>query len=392
MKRLSLLIVCLVLTLSSCIKDEPKNSECDIISAWVEGDQMAQLFYQPSKMRIENISSTESTIVFPVKSFLQLPDSIAVFFNVTPGATIKPASGTKHNFREWPVTYTVTSEDGAWQRQYTVAFKEDNLPAYLFSFENVETVKGINNNLYHEFYEMDQNGTRQNIWASGNAGAAIIKTNSQPADHPTYQTEYGYYGKGVCLVTQDAGQLGRWFNKPIAAGNLFMGRFVVEQVMTDPLKATEFGRPIDRVPVRVTGYYKYQPGETFTDKKMNVVEGKVDEASIYAVFFRNKDEQNNDICLYGDNVLSSPYIVRKAVVAQLPPTNEWTRFEMFFEGDDADPKVLAEQGYSMTLVFSSSKNGDSFEGAIGSRLYVDEVEVSFEETNDDKELEGEHHE
>jgi len=78
-------------------------------------------------------------------------------------------------------------------------------------------------------------------------------------------------------------------------------------------------------------------------------------------------------------VLSSEYIVRKAEVASLPPTDEWTPFEMFFEGGDADPVVLASQGYNMTLVFSSSKDGASFEGAIGSTLYVDEVVVSFEE-------------
>lgn len=383
MKR-SLFFACLVLVLSSCIKDEPKNSECDIISAWVEGDHLAQLFYQPNQMRVENISSTEGEIVFFVKSAHQLPDRMAVYFNVTPGATIVPASGTEQNFKNGPVRYTVTSEDGAWQRQYVVAFKEDDLPTYRFSFENVDTVKGIGDNLYHEFYELDQNGTRLNMWASGNSGAAMTKTACQPSDLPTYQTEDGYRGKGVCLVTQDAGQLGRWFNKPIAAGNLFIGRFVMEQVVVDALKATVFGRAIDRVPVRMTGYYKYRPGETFTDMKMNPVADKVDEASVYAVFFRNKDEQGNDIYLYGDNVLSSPYIVRKAVVAELPPTDEWTPFEAFFEGYEADPQVLAEQGYSMTLVFSSSKNGDLFEGAIGSRLYIDEVEVSFEETNQEE--------
>ena len=80
-------------------------------------------------------------------------------------------------------------------------------------------------------------------------------------------------------------------------------------------------------------------------------------------------------------MLSSPYIVRKAQVATLPPTNEWTRFEMFFEGSDADEALLAAQGYNMTLVFSSSKDGASFEGAVGSVLYIDEVAISFD--NDD---------
>lgn len=40
---------CLIsaLLLTSCIKDEPQNSECDILSAWVEGDAYEECFYQP---------------------------------------------------------------------------------------------------------------------------------------------------------------------------------------------------------------------------------------------------------------------------------------------------------------------------------------------------------
>lgn len=33
----------------------------------------------------------------------------------------------------------------------------------------------------------------------------------------------------------------------------------------------------------------------------------------------------------------------------------------------------------MTLVFSSSKSGDTFEGAIGSTLLIDEVEMTFKQ-------------
>ncbi len=368
--------------LSSCIKDELPNTECDIVSAWVEGAQYADNFYHPSQMRHDNISSSEREIVFTVRSLFSLPQRLPINFTITDGASIEPASGSEQDFTSGPVTYVVTSEDGAWKRQYTVTFKEANLPTYKFSFENYETIES-NKNQYHEFYEVDQSGTRHYIWASGNPGAILTKYGSKAEEQPTYSTPNGYAGRGVCLNTQDAGQLGRMFGKPIAAGNLFMGRFILENVLLDALKATEFGRPIDRVPIRVTGYYKYQPGAVFTDKDMHEIADRTDEASIYAVFYRNKDSEGNDVFLYGDDVLTSPYIVRKAEVAALPPTSEWTRFEMFFEGDEVDEEILAAQGYNTTLVFSSSKEGASFEGAIGSELYIDEVEVSFEEPEND---------
>jgi len=157
-----------------------------------------------------------------------------------------------------------------------------------------------------------------------------------------------------------------------------LGKFNIGYVLTNPLLATEFGTPIDKVPVRVTGYYKYRPGKEFTNAAMEIDPSRTDEADAYAVFFRNSNEEGKEVKLHGDDVLSSPYIVRKARVASLPATDEWTRFEMFFEGDDADEKLLKSGGYYMTLVFSSSKEGANFEGAIGSTLYIDEVEISFE--------------
>ena len=51
---------------------------------------------------------------------------------------------------------------------------------------------------------------------------------------------------------------------------------------------------------------------------------------------------------------------------------------MFFEGRDAPDDIVAAQGFNLALVFSSSKQGAQFEGAVGSTLYIDEVEVSYE--------------
>ena len=109
---------------------------------------------------------------------------------------------------------------------------------------------------------------------------------------------------------------------------------------------------------------------------MQPVADRVDQGHIYAVFFRNQNAEGNPVVLYGDDVLSSSLIVSKA---QLVPatTDEWTRFEMTFEGGTPDPAILAAMGYSYTVVFSSSKDGDNFEGAIGSTLFVDEVTVEF---------------
>lgn len=371
-------MACAVMALSSCIKDEPRNNECDILSAWVEGADYEGFFYQKEQMSIDHLASNVSELVFTVRSLLSL-QPMAMNFELTPGATVSPASGSVQDFSAGPVTYTVTSEDGAWTRQYKVVFREADLPNYKFSFENFEDTRSqYSASSFHTFFEIDASGNHHNLWASGNEGVALVQSGWTPEQFPTKAVADGYQGHAVCLNTQDAGSLGRMMNKPIAAGTLFLGNFNLNAVLVSPLKATEFGIPMDKEPVRVTGYYKYKPGAEFTDAKMKVDPNRTDEASIYAVFYRNKDVEGNKVVLFGDNVLSSDYIVSKAEVKSLPPTDEWTRFEMFFEGDDAAPALLTSLGYNMTLVFSSSKEGANFEGAIGSTLYVDEVEVSFE--------------
>ena len=382
MKKLlvQLPLLTLILCLNSCIKDEEANKECDILKAWVDGEEFKQYFTDANQM-VREVSTGESEIVFKVRSTVSLPKQLPLSLEITDKATVEPASGTPQDFTQGPVTYTVTSEDGQWKRQYRVVFQETKMPSYKFSFEQVSTSeKTQSESYYHEFYVNDEQGERHNIWATGNPGFALTTSRSQPEAFPSYSIDNGYQGKGVCMQTVSTGSLGEWMQKPIAAGNLFLGRFVVENVLINPLKATQFGIPVDREPVRITGYYKYSPGKKFTNKNMKEVPGKTDEASIYAVFYRNKDEQGNSFYLHGDDVLTSPQIVKTARVSSVPPTDQWTPFEMFFEGQDVDKEKLKNNEYNLTIVFSSSKDGDLFEGAIGSTLYIDEVELSFKET------------
>lgn len=372
----------MMLMLGSCIKDELKNNECDILSAWVD-EEFEDNFYDKSQMKIERVLTNSTDIIFTVKSLLSLPP-IPVQFNITPGATIFPENATPQDFSKGPIIYSVTSEDREWSREYKVEFREAELPTFTFSFEHVDQQTYTNGAVFNVFYEVLPSGERRDDWASGNEGVAILHSDWTPEKFPTHSVDDGYQGKGVCLNTQDTGIFGQMTGKPIAAGNLFLGKFNFAAVLSNPLHATEFGISIDREPVRVTGYYKYQPGEVFTDKDMHQVEGRTDEASIYAVFYRNLDENGNKVMLYGDDVLSSKYIVNKAQVASLPPTDEWTRFEMFFDDFEPDQELLAKLGYNFTLVFSSSKNGDNFEGAVGSTLYIDEVVVSFDKEDKQK--------
>lgn len=373
--------------LSSCIRDEAPGMECDIEKMWVEGEDLEQFFYDANDMK-RTVISTESDIDFFVRSVILMPKQVAVHFDLTPGATISPENGSVQDFSDGDVIYTVTAEDGRTTRVYRVGFREVSqaVTNRTNSFENYEEVRyGSSEIFYHRFFELDNDGNKlSNIWASGNEGFCLSMISrvlsgqgATPEEFPTVSDPNGRTGRCVKLQTLSTGDMGKTTKRPIAAGNLFMGKFNITYAATNSLLATEMGVPFNREPLMVTGYYKYKRGADFTGADSKVIPGRQDEADIYAVLYRNKDDNGNAVMLNGGDVLTSPYIVRKARVASLPETDEWTPFDMFFEGDTPIDKVLLENlGYNLALVFSSSKSGATFEGAVGSTLYIDDVVLS----------------
>ena len=150
------------------------------------------------------------------------------------------------------------------------------------------------------------------------------------------------------MVTRSTGAWGAMVNKPIAAGNLFIGKFNVTIAVATPLKATQFGTPFSSVPRYFSGYYKYKPGEVYQrlneSNKLEPVEGKVDECNIYAVFYESTPEME---WLDGSNVLSddNPNIIAVARLSdeQRQATEEWTYFHLpfvFRDGKTIDPTSL----------------------------------------------------
>ncbi len=86
--------------------------------------------------------------------------------------------------------------------------------------------------------------------------------------------------------------------------------------------------------------------------------------------------------LDGTNALSpdNENIIAVAEIsdAQRVATKTWTEFNIPFvyrDGKEIDLKKLSEGKYSITIVCSSSIDGDYFSGAIGSTLLVDEVSL-----------------
>ncbi len=371
-----LLLAALCPMLSSCFKDEPANAECDIEVAWVHAEEPEKMFYNLTDTLVK-VLYTDNLITFNVRSSADL-SALAPQFIITPNATIEPASGSVQDFSHGPVTYKVTSEDRQWSREYYVSFNivtRTETDTLRFDFEDYE----VNSSYYYTW-----NDSRFR-WSTGNPGYLLCgmateyadgQYSTNPEKFPSVALPDGYKGSGVKLTTLSTGAWGAMKGMRIAAGNLFIGTFDATQAMTDARKATNFGAPFDRRPTKLRGHYKFTPGNDYQDADGNLKPGEADIADIYAVFYRNHDENGNAIMLDGDDVKSSPHIIGMAQVTGIQTTDEWTEFEAEFEfNQEIDQTLLDNRGYNIAIVFSSSVNGAYFEGAIGSTLMVDEVEL-----------------
>lgn len=246
------------------------------------------------------------------------------------------------------------------------------------------------------FYEINPDGQESFTWASGNSGYALTGLGKDgPKAFPTFQINDGENGKALCLVTRKTGPFGTRFNKPLAAGNLYIGLFELGIALSKPLEATKFGMPFNMIPLSLKGSFKYKPGEQYCifDKsyegKLRPVDDTVDRFNIYAVFFDRTPPEGAPTSdatkfeyLNGANVLSedNPQIIS---IAEIPnemrvATENWKHFDIpfvFRQGKSIDMEKLRGGIYSIAIVFTSSIDGDYFSGAEGSTLIVDNVEL-----------------
>lgn len=358
----------------SCIRKEALNAEADITGCTLPEDILAQ-----DTIDVD-VSYNESLNAYPI--YIQVKkvtdrSQLAPVFTLTPGASIDPESGSIQDFTS-PVRYTVTSEDGKWHRTYSISVEEEQVKEIptVFHFENVQLENG-----YYVFYET--NGTQELTWASGNGGFRLAMSNADASEYPTTVEEAGYSGKCAKLVTRTTGSLGAMVGMPIAAGNLFIGRFNLSNALSNPLKATQLGTTFYHKPLKLKGYYKYTPGEEFYSG--GTYTNQVDQFDIYAIFYENKDEDGQSVMLDGTLPLANYEHANLVALAQFNGTqvhDSWQTFEMTFDYDryqkTVDTDRLNAGEYNISIVISSSKDGATFEGAPGSTLWIDELSIIYE--------------
>lgn len=223
-------------------------------------------------------------------------------------------------------------------------------------------------------------------WDTGNHGSATMDTNVTTPDLSIYHSG----NQSILLSSQKVGIeiLGNKVGK-FAAGNLFVGKYLKTDG-TDGVLG--WGRPCISRPKALKVWVRYEPG-TVDNGGSHIANGATDQGIIYiavgdwtgqesegetwpfivktkdasSLFSTDKDTYSgNGIIAYGEKVFTEAYSDGgnlKELTIELDYDN--------FGGYERKPS-------SIIIVASASKFGDYFEGAEGSKMWLDDMELIYE--------------
>ena len=390
------------LLFASCIREEPENMECDIETISLHLEEPTKIFYHDYDT-LQTVISTENNIVFTIRSYADI-NSAPTTLRVTEGASVYLVAedGTQTPFQngssldfsdEKKLSFHVVSQDKAWSRDYSVSVVHDKPSEGNFTID-------------FEDYHLDSSGKyyvwdapaffTDGEWKNGNPGYKISKSSAKPMEYPSTPVVGGGPDGSNCikLETCDTGPFGKMVNMRIASGSMFDGFFDVGNALTNALKATQLGVPFAHKPDQMRVWLRYEPGSTYQDRSANPVSGVIDEPDSYVVFYRNEDENGNKVVLDGSDVLTNPHIVG---LGRLPHhynedgsdvlsadpihgvTSEWKEIVIpVVYRTEIDDDILESEGYSLIIGFASSWQGGYFQGAIGSKLFIDNLQLFCE--------------
>lgn len=218
------------------------------------------------------------------------------------------------------------------------------------------------------------------FWDSGNEGATTGLAAGFGSNMTTQSEEYVHSGKySVCLKTNEVFGV-------IAAGNLFVGDFIGTEQTTKGILG--WGRAWNTRPLALHGYVKYSPSAVENDR---LPEGK-DEGIIYVavgdwpgadynkqwpvvirtanpdtdLFYPEKGYTGEGIIAYGEMVLKGEV-----------QGSDNGLLEFFIPLDYRSTERIPT---SIILVASASRHGDYYIGAKNSVMWLDDLELIYEES------------
>ena len=219
-------------------------------------------------------------------------------------------------------------------------------------------------------------------WLSANDGAALLGYNpTTPEEEDT-----PVRGKGCKMASQAVpltllGLIPLPFSEVFVAGNLFLGSYD-NTLLTNLLGGAQitFGIPSEgRLPIAVTGYYKYLSGTIdYIDNEQKT--GGADSMDLYIALATKpySVDTSDDTSFPGGSsgdLASDPNIVAYGRLTSSETTSDYYYF--YIELTYKDNNFIPSGDLYLLITATSSKDGAQFTGSTSSVLYLDELSLQF---------------
>ncbi len=294
-------------------------------------------------------------------------------FTVSEGATADKTSGEVMDFSGEgnSVVITVTAEDGT-EVEWTVKANLVIVPTTLANDFN--SWKEISGTVLFVSGSWDT-PEPDNLWASANLGCVGLSMLGYEGEKAMLK-DNGQDGFAAMLQTLDT----RAFSiaPDITPGSLFTGSFNLDiqaAIGGNYLPSTHFGIPYKGKPEVLNVTYKYAKGTEY----VGGTGSEEDKGMIVAVLYEAMDAEGADFHLDGSNLRDEQYHVMSAWVdgeEGVSDTNgEWKTVSIPFEEIGT---YDSSKSYKLAIVCQSSIDGAEEKGAVGSKLWIDSIEVVAE--------------
>lgn len=261
-------------------------------------------------------------------------------------------------------TATISGLEPATEYEVRVECGEDASSEVSFTTETEQTLPNLGFDSWNKVGKIwyPNAADAEKIWDSANPGSGnfgFITT--------TPVEDIAVPGKGTNAARLESLKAVIAF----AAGNIFTGSFV----KIDGIGAIlDWGVPFSSRPTAMKGYYKYSPKVIDNVKSpYEELKGQTDVARVMVFLtdwdepFRVKTKESKFVDFEND-----PHIIAYGQLEENKAVSEYTQFDIQLEYRDT-----ARKPRYIVVVGSPSKYGDYFTGAVGSTLWLDELELVY---------------
>lgn len=309
------------------------------------------------------IDQDSLTIVVP------MPEN-TLDFTLTPSeithsnfSTVSPSAGKTQDFSA-PVTYAVTAENGA-VALYEVSVVRSGAQPQL---DNVSFEQWYSETTSGNTYDQPGESKETTIWGTANRGLALGAGNPNTTPIPNGDST------AARLETMAAPALVR-----LAAATLFTGKFTDGfPSINDPRSNIDLGVAFAGRPQSMTFQYTYEPGPSNEDANGQPL-GYSDQCDIYLLL---EDRSGSQTKRVGTAWFRSSDLVQSWTSINVPieygpldPGHPWYDYAQPQPGE-----IWGDGSESVThisVLFTSSFEGDFFKGAVGSTLEVDNFTLKY---------------